>query len=153
MKVISITHPEILSWCYVNVIFNSVLKSSWQSVNFMLVIPQWVYPENFHRYSSVRENISMTEGYYLLFYNMCYKIQKNAHLDFLQDGCFLVSKWCPTFCNLMDCSLPGSSVHGISQARILEWMPLLSPEYLPKPGIKPTSPALAAGFFTTEPTL
>ena len=27
----------------------------------------------------------------------------------------------PTFCDLMDCSLPGSSVHGIPQARILEW--------------------------------
>ena len=29
---------------------------------------------------------------------------------------------CPTLCNLMDCSLPGSSVHGIFQARILEWV-------------------------------
>ena len=28
---------------------------------------------------------------------------------------------CPTLCNPMDCSLPGSSVHGIFQARILEW--------------------------------
>ena len=29
---------------------------------------------------------------------------------------------CPTLCNHMDCSLPGSSVHGILQARILEWV-------------------------------
>ena len=29
---------------------------------------------------------------------------------------------CPTLCNPMDCSLPGSSVHGILQARILEWV-------------------------------
>ena len=29
---------------------------------------------------------------------------------------------CPTLCNLMDCSPPGSSVHGILQARILEWV-------------------------------
>ena len=28
---------------------------------------------------------------------------------------------CPTLCNPMDYSLPGSSVHGVSQARILEW--------------------------------
>ena len=28
---------------------------------------------------------------------------------------------CPTFSNPMDCSLPGSSVHGIFQARVLEW--------------------------------
>ena len=29
---------------------------------------------------------------------------------------------CPTFCSPMGCNLPGSSVHGISQARILEWV-------------------------------
>ena len=29
---------------------------------------------------------------------------------------------CPTLCNLMDCSPPGSYVHGILQARILEWV-------------------------------
>ena len=34
----------------------------------------------------------------------------------------LVSKSCPTFCDPMDCSLPDSSVHGILQARILEWV-------------------------------
>ena len=34
----------------------------------------------------------------------------------------LVVKSCPTLCDPMDCRLPGSSVHGISQARILEWV-------------------------------
>ena len=34
----------------------------------------------------------------------------------------LVAKSCLTLCNPMDCSLPGSSVHGISQSRILEWV-------------------------------
>ena len=28
---------------------------------------------------------------------------------------------CPTLCDPMDCSLPGSSIHGIFQARVLEW--------------------------------
>ena len=32
-----------------------------------------------------------------------------------------VTQSCPTLSNLMDCSLPGSSVHGIFQARVLEW--------------------------------
>ena len=32
-----------------------------------------------------------------------------------------VSQLCPTFGDPMDCSLPGSSVHGIFQARVLEW--------------------------------
>ena len=34
----------------------------------------------------------------------------------------LVAQSCPTLCDPMNCSLPGSSVHGISQARVLEWV-------------------------------
>ena len=33
-----------------------------------------------------------------------------------------VTQSCPTLCNPMDCSLPGSSVHGIFQARVLAWV-------------------------------
>ena len=51
----------------------------------------------------------------------------------------------------MDCNLPGSSVHGISQARILEWATISFSGDLPSPGIEPLSPALAGGFFTAEP--
>ena len=36
--------------------------------------------------------------------------------------CCLVAKSCPTLCDSMDCRLPGSSVHGLSQTRILEWL-------------------------------
>ena len=36
--------------------------------------------------------------------------------------CVLVAQSCLTLCNHIDCSLPGSSVHGIFQARILEWV-------------------------------
>ena len=32
-----------------------------------------------------------------------------------------VTQSCPTLCDPMDCSLPGSSIHGIFQARVLEW--------------------------------
>ena len=46
-------------------------------------------------------------------------------------------------------SLLGSSVHGISQARILE-RPFPSPGHLPDLGVKPYSPALVGGFFTSE---
>ena len=38
----------------------------------------------------------------------------------------VVAQSCPTLCHLMDCSLPGSSVHGIVQARILEWVAMPS---------------------------
>ena len=38
----------------------------------------------------------------------------------------LVTRSCPTVCHPVDCSLPGSSVHGIFQARILEWVAMPS---------------------------
>ena len=43
---------------------------------------------------------------------------------------------CPTLSDPMDCSLPGSSVHGIFQARVLEWVPLPSPVILSLAQIK-----------------
>ena len=62
-----------------------------------------------------------------------------------------VTKSCPTLCNSMNCSPSGSSVHGISQARILEWVAISSSKVYPDPGVEPRSPALAKGFFTTVP--
>ena len=50
----------------------------------------------------------------------------------------------------MDCNPPGPSIHGISQVRVLEWLPFPSPGNLPDPGIEPVSPALAGRFCTTE---
>ena len=46
---------------------------------------------------------------------------------------------------------PGSSVHGISQARILEWVAISFSRGSSDPGMEPGSPALAGGFFTTQP--
>ena len=62
---------------------------------------------------------------------------------------------CPTLCDPMHCSPPGSSVYGILQARMLEWLPCPPPVDLPDPGMEPTSlmaPALAGSFFTTSTT-
>ena len=56
----------------------------------------------------------------------------------------------PTLFNTVDYSPPGSSVHGISQARILEWVAIPSPADLFNPRIEPVSLALVGGFFTTE---
>ena len=61
---------------------------------------------------------------------------------------------CVTLCDCMDCSPLSSSVHKISQARILEQLLFSSPGDLPDPGIEPMSlgsPALARRFFTTAP--
>jgi len=50
----------------------------------------------------------------------------------------------------MDCSLSGSSVHGILQARMLEWV-ASSFSRDPDPEMEPSFYALASGFFTTVP--
>ena len=58
-------------------------------------------------------------------------------------------------CDALDCILPGSSLPGILQARILEWVACPPPGDLPNPGIKPMSlisPALAGRFFTNSTT-
>ena len=52
----------------------------------------------------------------------------------------LVSQLCLTLCEPMACyHPPGSSVHGILQGRILEWVSIPFPEDLPDPGIKARS--------------
>ena len=63
----------------------------------------------------------------------------------------LVAQSCPILCSLMDCSLLGSSVHGILQARILKWVAMPSPGDLPNPGIEPRPPALQANSLLSEP--
>ena len=61
----------------------------------------------------------------------------------------------PTPCNPVDCNLPGSSVHGILQARILEWIAIpFSRGSSPSsscPREKPASPVLQADSLTSEP--
>ena len=68
----------------------------------------------------------------------------------MRDCCCSVAKLCPTLCDPMDCSLPGSSVHGILQARILEWAVISFSRDLSDPGIKPRSPALQADSLLSE---
>jgi len=62
--------------------------------------------------------------------------------------CCLVTHLCPTLCNPMDCSPQGSSVHGISQASILEWVAISSSRGSSRPRdwtrISCKSPALQA---------
>ena len=77
----------------------------------------------------------------------------------------LVAKWCPALCDPVDCSRSGSSVHGILQARILEWGAIPSSRGssrprggtrifwgLPDSGMEPRgSPALQADSVPSEP--
>ena len=63
----------------------------------------------------------------------------------------LLAQSCLTLCDLMDYSLPGSSVHEIVQARLLERVTSPSPRDLPDPGIEPRSPALQVDSLPSKP--
>ena len=65
-------------------------------------------------------------------------------------GGALVAKLCPTLCHFTNCSLPGFSVHGISQQEYRSGLPFLSPEDLPNSGIELKSPALQMDSLSTE---
>ena len=60
-------------------------------------------------------------------------------------------KLCPTLCDTVDFSLPGTSLHGILQARVLEWVAISFSRDLPDPGIEPGSPTSEADALTSEP--
>ena len=72
---------------------------------------------------------SIKKDFNVFYYSMCVCV------------CVLITKSYLTLCDFTDCSPPGSSVYGIFQARILEWVYLCSSRDLPNPGIKPGSPA------------
>ena len=63
----------------------------------------------------------------------------------------LAAQSCPTLCNPMDYSPPGSSVHGILQGRILEALPFPSPGDLPDLGTEPSSSALQTDSLPSNP--
>ena len=63
----------------------------------------------------------------------------------------LVSKSCPTLCDPMDCNLPGSSIHGIFQARILRWVAISFSRASSAPRDGTHVSCIAGRFFTTKP--
>ena len=64
--------------------------------------------------------------------------------------CCLVAKSCPTLCNPMDCSPPVSSVHGISQVRLLEWVAISFSRQSSQPRDQTHVSCILNGFSTTE---
>ena len=80
-------------------------------------------------------------------------LQIMLHQNALGNLC-VCAQLCLILCNPADCSSPGSSFHGISQARQWSGLPFSTPGYLPDPGMEPKfllSPVLVGGFFTTMP--
>ena len=78
-------------------------------------------------------------GLLLRYEDVCQRLEKPS---------VLVAQSCPTLCDPMDCSPPESSIHGILQARVLEWVDMPSSRGSDS-GIEPespVSPALQMGF-------
>ena len=63
----------------------------------------------------------------------------------------LIARSCPTLCDPMDYSPPGSSVMAFSRQEYWSGLPFPSPGNLPNPGIEPGSPALQADSLPSEP--
>ena len=63
----------------------------------------------------------------------------------------LVTQMCPTLCDPMDCSPPGSSVHGILQARIMEWVVIAFSKGSSQPRDRTQVPTLQADSLPPEP--
>ena len=65
--------------------------------------------------------------------------------------CVYVAQLCPTLCDPVDCSPPGSSVHGFSRQEYWSGLPFPSPGDLPNPRTEARSPALKADSLRPEP--
>ena len=68
--------------------------------------------------------------------------------EVLERNEMLVAQSCPALCNLKDCSLLGSSVHGVLQARILEWVAIPFSKGSSQPRDGTWVSCIAGGFFT-----
>ena len=101
-----------------------------------------------HKRSSIRE--AFREFYFGWDKDMKVVIFKD-----IQDSgvCVLVAQSCPALCNPMDCSPPGSSVHGILQARILRWVAISFSRGSSQPRDQTQVSCIAGRYFTVWATM
>ena len=89
-------------------------------------------------------NLNQNSGSWIFVYYSVAYITNSFHSE--------VSQLCLTLCNPMDCSLPGFSIHGIFQARVLKWVAIsFSRGSSRLRGQKPRSPALQADTLPSAP--
>ena len=93
----------------------------------------------------VEDNFSMAQGWgddfaMIQVHYICYVCERATSIQL-----------CPTLCNLMDCSPPGSSVHGILRQGSWSGLSCPPPGDFPDPGMEPRSSALQADSLPSEP--
>ena len=141
---------KIMSYSFLLITLLKILcLTIWCLELFGEVVLPYCTDESEHWYTHFEKTVWYNLLY--LWMNLPYKPEV-LFLDICSRGqnylccCYLVIKSCPTLLQPMDCSSPGSSVHGILQARILAWVPFPSPGDLSHAGIEPESPALQADY-------
>ena len=107
-----------------------------------------LHPSPLYRASALSLCVCHRDVGIILFF---FSVNQSPNENLCADAC---AQSCPTLCDPMDCIPPGSSIHGIFQARILEGLSFPPLRDLPDIGIEPSSlvsPALASRVFTTAP--
>ena len=141
--------------------FASAIQQCESAVCTHRSLPWWTSPPSPHPSVVTEPHAEVPVPYNSFPLAICYT-RGRVYVSMLKDfpPLFLLS-WseevrllqsCPTLCDPMDCSPPGSSVHE-EFPRQESWsgLPFPSPEDLPNPGIKPGSPALQADSLLSEP--
>ena len=97
-------------------------------------------------------DLSLQPVVFITWFNTVY-IMKEKHVDPKASYLVvLVTRLCLALCDLVDCNLPGFSVHGISQVGILEWVAISFSRGSSPPTGQTHISCIAGGFFTTEPS-
>ena len=133
-----------------------LIPNPWYQAQIQIAAEEWITAQSLKMWE-----YKATEKYILCFPNSCYPEL------FLPSSCStsswaskatdmfcacLVSQLCLTLCNLMDCSPPGSSVHGILQATRLKWVAMPSSRGSSQPRDRTQVSHIAGGFFTSWAT-
>ena len=105
---------------------NQIIELPCDLVILLLSIPKRIESRDLNRYFSTPVHSSIIHNSWMVSMALDGQLDKQ---DTLYTGtcCYSVAKSCPTLCDPMDCSPPGSSVCSISQARIPEWAALPFP--------------------------
>ena len=149
--------------------------SGWHDVSSPYVL-QWVFLINeditlyyYKPYTSgininVYHSCIISDLIYILSNHVFYEKRSNSEsyivsschiIEVIKASKVLVTQSCPNLCDPMDCIPPGSSVHGILQARTLEWVAVpfsRGPSWPRNRSTSLMSPGLAGRFFTTSIT-
>ena len=96
-------------------------------------------------------SLIITENFGKFDYRLHWRGCGNYSASYIAEEKTKTNFMCPTLCDPMDYSPPGSSVHGILQAKYWSGLPFPFPGHRPNPGIEPRSPALQTDALTSEP--